>query len=115
MCFFFVIHKYTSNLINFENNSFVLGYREADGLTALSIAAGKKHKPITEILASEFRQTLVYIFHYISYIFFFSSCLACPEVEVNKASSSGITPLLMVAEVGWPDILGYSITTWCGC
>jgi len=30
---------------------------------------------------------------------------ACPEVEVNKASSSGITPLLMVAEVGWPDIL----------
>lgn len=24
---------------------------------------------------------------------------------MNKASSSGITPLLMVAEVGWPDIL----------
>ncbi|CAF5128968.1 unnamed protein product, partial [Rotaria sp. Silwood1] len=58
-----------------------MGYREADGLTALSIAAGKKHKPLTEILAS------------------------CPEVEVNKASLSGITPLLMVAEVGWPDIL----------
>jgi ankyrin repeat protein len=31
--------------------------------------------------------------------------LACPEVEVNKASSSGITPLLMVAEVGWADVL----------
>jgi hypothetical protein len=31
------------------------GYREADGLTALSIAAGKKHKPLTEILASELR------------------------------------------------------------
>lgn len=30
---------------------YILGYREADGLTALSIAAGKKHKPITEILA----------------------------------------------------------------
>ena len=29
----------------------------------------------------------------------------CPEVEVNKSSYSGITPLLMVAEVGWPDIL----------
>jgi ankyrin repeat protein len=35
--------------------------------------------------------------------FFF--IIACPEVEVNKPSSSGITPLLMVAEVGWPDIL----------
>ncbi|CAF1267411.1 unnamed protein product [Adineta steineri] len=58
-----------------------MGYRDADGLTALSIAAGKKHKGVTEILAS------------------------CPEVEVNKASLSGITPLLMVAEVGWPDIL----------
>jgi hypothetical protein len=33
---------------------FLLGYREADGLTALSIAAGKKHKPITELLAGEF-------------------------------------------------------------
>lgn len=33
------------------------------------------------------------------------SSLACNEVDVNKASSSGITPLLMVAEVGWPDIL----------
>lgn len=32
---------------------FFAGYREADGLTALSIAAGKKHKPITEILASK--------------------------------------------------------------
>jgi ankyrin repeat protein len=34
-----------------------------------------------------------------------SFLIACPEVEVNRASSSGITPLLMVAEVGWPDIL----------
>ncbi|CAF1255635.1 unnamed protein product [Adineta ricciae] len=58
-----------------------MGYRDADGLTALSIAAGKKHKTVTEMLAS------------------------CPEVEINKASLSGITPLLMVAEVGWPDIL----------
>ncbi|UJR14534.1 hypothetical protein I4U23_001530 [Adineta vaga] len=58
-----------------------MGYREADGLTALSIAAGKKHKTLTEILAT------------------------CTEVDVNKASLSGITPLLMVAEVGWPDIL----------
>ncbi|CAF1008766.1 unnamed protein product [Rotaria sp. Silwood1] len=57
------------------------GYREADGLTALSIAAGKKHKSITETLAT------------------------CPEVQVNKASLSGITPLLMVAEVGWRDIV----------
>ncbi|CAF3681618.1 unnamed protein product [Rotaria sordida] len=57
------------------------GYREADGLTALSIAAGKKYKSITETLAT------------------------CSEVDVNKASLSGITPLLMVAEVGWPDIL----------
>ncbi|CAF1216704.1 unnamed protein product, partial [Didymodactylos carnosus] len=56
-------------------------YRDADDLTALSIAAGKKHKSITEILAN------------------------CEEVDVNKPSSSGITPLLMVAEVGWPDIL----------
>jgi len=30
-----------------------MGYREADGLTALSIAAGKKHKSITEILAGK--------------------------------------------------------------
>ncbi|CAF1331675.1 unnamed protein product [Adineta ricciae] len=58
-----------------------MGYRDADGLTALSIAAGKKHKTVAAMLAS------------------------CPEVEVNKASLSGITPLLMVAEVGWPDIL----------
>ncbi|CAF1364637.1 unnamed protein product, partial [Adineta ricciae] len=63
------------------NQQYSLGYREADGLTALSIAAGKKHKTLTEILAT------------------------CPEVDVNKASLSGITPLLMVAEVGWPDIL----------
>ena len=33
---------------------FLSGYREADGLTALSIAAGKKHKTLTEILASEY-------------------------------------------------------------
>ncbi|CAF1105763.1 unnamed protein product [Adineta steineri] len=57
------------------------GYQEQDGLTALSIAAEKKHKAVTELLA------------------------ACPEVEVNKASLSGITPLLMVAEVGWSDIV----------
>ncbi|CAF1151749.1 unnamed protein product [Adineta steineri] len=57
------------------------GYQEQDGLTALNIAAGKKHKAVTEILA------------------------ACPDVEVNKASLSGVTPLLMVAEVGWSDIL----------
>ncbi|CAF5125121.1 unnamed protein product, partial [Rotaria sp. Silwood1] len=56
-------------------------YPTLDDLTALSIAAGKKHKSITEILAR------------------------CSEVDVNKASLSGITPLLMVAEVGWPDIL----------
>ncbi|CAF4113390.1 unnamed protein product, partial [Rotaria magnacalcarata] len=56
-------------------------YPEADGLPALSLAAGRKHKAITEVLAT------------------------CPEVDVNKASLSGITPLLMVAEVGWPDIL----------
>jgi hypothetical protein len=37
-----------------KNFSFRLGYRDADGLTALSIAAGKKHKLVTEILASEF-------------------------------------------------------------
>ncbi|CAF4065249.1 unnamed protein product [Rotaria sordida] len=58
-----------------------MGYQEADGLTALSIAAGEKHKSITKTLAK------------------------CSEVDVNKASFSGITPLLMVAEVGWPDIL----------
>jgi hypothetical protein len=33
---------------------FFSGYREADGLTALSIAAGKKFKALTELLASEF-------------------------------------------------------------
>jgi hypothetical protein len=38
---------------------FFTGYREADGLTALSIAAGKKHKPITEILAGKF----IYIYN----------------------------------------------------
>ncbi|CAF3746613.1 unnamed protein product [Rotaria sp. Silwood1] len=59
----------------------LLGYPTLDDLTALSIAAGKKHKSIAEILAK------------------------CSEVDVNKASLSGITPLLMVAEVGWPDIL----------
>ncbi|CAF1052114.1 unnamed protein product [Rotaria sordida] len=58
-----------------------MGYQSVDNLTVLSVAAGKKHKSITEILAK------------------------CPEVDVNKASLSGITPLLMVAEVGWPDIL----------
>ncbi|CAF4227849.1 unnamed protein product, partial [Didymodactylos carnosus] len=56
-------------------------YRDTDDLIALSIAAGKKHKSITERLAN------------------------CEEVDINKPSSSGITPLLMVAEVGWPDIL----------
>jgi ankyrin repeat protein len=63
-----------------------MGYQEADGLTALSIAAGNKHKDITEILAT------------------------CAEVDVNKPSLSGITPLLMVAEVGWPDILDILLT-----
>jgi hypothetical protein len=45
---------------------FLSGYREADGLTALSIAAGKKHKPITEILASK----LIYLFNQSLYFFF---------------------------------------------
>jgi ankyrin repeat protein len=57
------------------------GMNKADGLTALSIAAGRKHKSVTEYLAD------------------------LPEVDVNKASESGITPLLMVAEVGWTDIM----------
>ncbi|CAF4401919.1 unnamed protein product [Rotaria socialis] len=57
------------------------GYPEADGLPGLSIAVGRKHKAIAEALAN------------------------CPEVDVNKASLSGITPLLMVAEIGWLDIL----------
>lgn len=57
------------------------GMADADGLTALSIAAGRKHKELTEYLAS------------------------LEEVDVNKASESGITPLLMVAEVGWTDVM----------
>ena len=57
------------------------GMTDADGLTALSIAAGRKHKELTEFLAD------------------------LPEVDVNKASESGITPLLMVAEVGWTDVM----------
>lgn len=57
------------------------GMIDADGLTALSIAAGRKHKILTEFLAD------------------------LPEVDVNKASESGITPLLMVAEVGWTDVM----------
>lgn len=57
------------------------GMHKADGLTALSIAAGRKHEQITEYLAD------------------------LPEVDVNKASESGITPLLMVAEVGWTHIM----------
>jgi ankyrin repeat protein len=57
------------------------GMIDADGLTALSIAAGRKHKALTEFLAD------------------------LPEVDVNKASESGITPLLMVAEVGWTDVM----------
>jgi ankyrin repeat protein len=57
------------------------GMADADGLTALSIAAGRKHKDLTEFLAD------------------------LPEVDVNKASESGITPLLMVAEVGWTDVM----------
>lgn len=57
------------------------GMIDADGLTALSIAAGRKHKLLTEFLAD------------------------LPEVDVNKASESGITPLLMVAEVGWTDVM----------
>ena len=57
------------------------GMADADGLTALSIAAGRKHKELTEFLAD------------------------LSEVDVNKASESGITPLLMVAEVGWTDVM----------
>jgi hypothetical protein len=57
------------------------GMTDADGLTALSIAAGRKHKALTEYLAD------------------------LPGVDVNKASESGITPLLMVAEVGWTDVM----------
>lgn len=57
------------------------GMIDADGLTALSIAAGRKHKALTEYLAD------------------------LSEVDVNKASESGITPLLMVAEVGWTDVM----------
>ena len=57
------------------------GMADADGLTALSIAAGRKHKELTEFLAE------------------------LAEVDVNKASESGITPLLMVAEVGWTDVM----------
>lgn len=57
------------------------GMVDADGLTALSIAAGRKHKALTEYLAD------------------------LPGVDVNKASESGITPLLMVAEVGWTDVM----------
>lgn len=57
------------------------GYDNADGLTALSISAGKKHKSFTELLAG------------------------LPEVDVNKASTSGITPMLMVSEVGWVDVV----------
>ena len=57
------------------------GMADADGLTALSIAAGRKHKELTEYLAD------------------------LPDVDVNKASESGITPLLMVAEVGWTDVM----------
>lgn len=57
------------------------GMVDADGLTALSIAAGRKHKALTEYLAD------------------------LTGVDVNKASESGITPLLMVAEVGWTDVM----------
>jgi hypothetical protein len=57
------------------------GMADADGLTALSIAAGRKHKDLTEFLAD------------------------LNDVDVNKASESGITPLLMVAEVGWTDVM----------
>ena len=57
------------------------GMIDADGLTTLSIAAGRKHKALTEFLADLL------------------------EVDVNKASESGITPLLMVAEVGWTDVM----------
>ncbi|CAF4763020.1 unnamed protein product [Rotaria sp. Silwood2] len=32
-------------------------------------------------------------------------CAECSEVDVNKASLSGITSLLMVVEIGWSDIL----------
>ncbi|CAF3996688.1 unnamed protein product [Rotaria sordida] len=58
-----------------------MGYRKVGDLTALSVAIEKEHKLITETLAK------------------------CHEVDVNKASLLGITPLLLVAEVGWLDIL----------
>ncbi|CAF3084758.1 unnamed protein product [Rotaria sp. Silwood2] len=32
-------------------------------------------------------------------------CAECSEVDVNKASLSGITSLLMIVEIGWSDIL----------
>ena len=84
------------------NYFFFSGYRDADGLTALSIAAGKKHKTVTAMLACKFIDFINLCQDFNSVYFPY---LACPEVEVNKASLSGITPLLMVAEVGWPDIL----------
>ena len=65
----------------YEARGWQLRMADADGLTALSIAAGRKHKELTEFLAD------------------------LPEVDVNKASESGITPLLMVAEVGWTDVM----------
>ncbi|CAF1384948.1 unnamed protein product, partial [Didymodactylos carnosus] len=75
------VSKYVQNHIRNALKVNFTRYRDTDDLIALSIAAGKKHKSITERLAN------------------------CEEVDINKPSSSGITPLLMVAEVGWPDIL----------
>jgi len=57
------------NIYIFSLFFFFSGYREADGLTALSIAAGKKHKSITEILASE----LLDIFSIYNLYFLFNS------------------------------------------
>ncbi|CAM4758600.1 unnamed protein product [Rotaria magnacalcarata] len=90
--------EYTTHVTFFD-----LSYRDADGLTALSIAAGKKHKPLTEILA--YGLTALSIAAGKKHKPLTEILASCPEVDVNKASSSGITPLLMVAEVGWPDIL----------
>ncbi|CAF2690983.1 unnamed protein product [Rotaria sp. Silwood2] len=38
-------------------------------------------------------------------MYYYSLCVECPEVDVNKATLSGITSLLMVVEIGWSDIL----------
>lgn len=54
--------------IEYMSFVFFLGYRDADGLTALSIAAGKKHKALTEILASKIKNVILLI-NFISLFF----------------------------------------------